>query len=140
MPKLIQYVGTKPAGKTDNVAGTGLRWDAPGEIHEVADEAAAKLLKHPDVWREVIAEASALEPVKQEADTPPGLRWLLELDNGERLVLDAMDDEFVKGFADANGLKVDKRKKGDALRAAVHEAALAAQAEAAQATVEQAKE
>ena len=120
----IEYVGTK-AQRADTVAGTGLVWIGAGDIHEVADDAAAKLLKHPDIWREAAAEVAPAED-KQDA----GPRFLLELDNGESLVLDAMDDEFVKGFADANGLKIDKRKKGDALRTAVHAAALAAQAEA----------
>lgn len=44
----IIYVGKKPS-KNDTVAGTGLVW-APEQVHEVADDAAARLLKHPDVW------------------------------------------------------------------------------------------
>lgn len=44
----ILYVGKKPS-KNDTVAGTGLVW-APGQVHEVTDEAAVRLLKHPDVW------------------------------------------------------------------------------------------
>ena len=45
----IQYVGSKER-KADSVAGTGLVWER-GQVHDVDDVAAGKLLKHPDVWR-----------------------------------------------------------------------------------------
>ena len=48
MSKDIRYIGKKPY-KRDNVAGTGLEWQ-PGEVHTVDDIAAAKLLRHTDIW------------------------------------------------------------------------------------------
>jgi hypothetical protein len=57
--KLIQYVGYKPA-KADTVARTGLTW-TPGQVHVVADEAAAKLLGFPSVWKEAPHEKAEAE-------------------------------------------------------------------------------
>lgn len=44
----VMYVGKKEH-KHDNVANTGLTW-LKGETKTVSAEAAAKLLKHPDIW------------------------------------------------------------------------------------------
>lgn len=112
----IRYVGSKPA-KTDNVAGTGLTW-GPDEVLEVPPGAAAKLLQHPDVW------AIDDEP-------PPGPKFGLVLVVGEHeqsVVLDDMDDAALRQFVDAHKLKVDKRKKGDALRSAIVDAAAPSEA------------
>jgi hypothetical protein len=56
----IRYIGLKPV-KQDNVANTGLIWNGAGDVHEVADlAAAAKLLSYPLVWEETTdAQAAA---------------------------------------------------------------------------------
>ena len=45
---LIKYIGEK-ALKHDNVADTGLAW-TQGQVHEVEDAKAARLLRHAYVW------------------------------------------------------------------------------------------
>lgn len=47
----IEYIGPK-AIKTDNIAGTGIDWHGAGDVHEVPDDKAAKLLAWPLIWRE----------------------------------------------------------------------------------------
>lgn len=54
----IKYIGEREA-HIDNLYGTGLTW-APGEVHNVSDEAATKMVAHTDVYEEV-------KPVKGEA-------------------------------------------------------------------------
>lgn len=58
--KRIRYVGNNPR-KYDVVASTGLRWE-PGQVHEVAEPAASRLLAYPSVWAEAVPEAK-VEPV-----------------------------------------------------------------------------
>ena len=53
----VAYIGPKVV-KHDNVAGTGLKW-APGQVHVVSEEAAAKLLCHPTMWEKVDEETKA---------------------------------------------------------------------------------
>ena len=48
MPK-IKYIGKKPT-KQDNVAGTGKTWNGAGDVQEVSDLAAERLLKHSDAF------------------------------------------------------------------------------------------
>lgn len=63
----VRYVGIK-ASRRDNLAWTGLTW-TPGQVHEVADEAAAILLRFPSVWMEAVdepkAQVQAKTPVKR---------------------------------------------------------------------------
>lgn len=51
-PRKIQYVGKKPS-KPDNVAGTSLVWNGPGDVKVVDPTVAACLLQHPDIWKDV---------------------------------------------------------------------------------------
>ena len=60
----IVYIGTKPR-KGDNVAQTGLTWER-GQIHEIPDEKAKKLLEHIDIW----ADADKPYRVADPADGP----------------------------------------------------------------------
>lgn len=65
----VYYIGQK-AVKRDTVAGTGSRWNGHGDAVDVPDDAAEKLLKHPDVWSVVDPNPGSLpvtEPGKQPA-------------------------------------------------------------------------
>lgn len=53
----IQYIGKKPEGRKDTVAGTGLVWSEPGDVLDVDPRAAKLLLKHPDIWAEAKVDA-----------------------------------------------------------------------------------
>ena len=112
----IKYVGKKPT-KQDNVAGTGKVWVGAGDVHEIPDEDAALLLKHPDVW----AEAAAAEPEPlPPAETEP--RWVLEplSDEAAPVVLDTMTDAEIRKFGRDIGLTVANTLKGDELREYVY--------------------
>lgn len=126
---LIEYIGSK-ARKVDNVAGTGLVWAGPGDRHEVAEPAAALLLKHPTVWAAAEASSQAVvEPTPEPAEqpAPAEYRWVLMDDNDKGnapIVLDTMDADQLAAFADEAGIKVDGRIKDlDKRRAAIYEAA-----------------
>lgn len=129
MPR-VMYVGLKEA-KIDNVADTGLVWCGHGDIHSVSDEVWAKLSKHPDVWE------LAPDPAVEEATiTGPGLSFVNDAGNYGVVVaeavapepaqpthlLETMSDDDLKDVVRARQLKVDLRKRGPALRAAVLEA------------------
>lgn len=111
----IEYVGIKAHGRKDTVAGTGVVWLFQGDVQDVPDAAVPALIKHTDVWRVAEQAAGGLADAapSQEPNTEPSA----DID------LDALDDDGLKAVIDRLGLKVDKRKKGDALRAAVAAAA-----------------
>ncbi len=46
----LTYVGTKSHGSTAFKAQTGITW-FPGDSHDIKDDVAAKMLKHPDVFQ-----------------------------------------------------------------------------------------
>jgi hypothetical protein len=117
----VQYIGNKPR-KVDNVADTGLVWDGHGDVQDVPDAAAAKMLRHPDVWA-LPAVDHAPEPEKDPEKEQQGLdsKPDFKLAGPDDTVIDLaeMDDKAVKAFAAEHKLDVDLRKKGDALRGAV---------------------
>ncbi len=110
----IEYIGLK-AEKRDNVAGTQTVWLGTGDVQDVPDEAAAVLLKHPDIWRVAVETktcddgtvAAGPAPLPDESPADP---------------LAGMDDAALKAYAAERGLKVDGRKKGAALLQAVRDA------------------
>jgi len=121
----IEYIGIKPNGRKDTVAGTGVEWTRHGDIQEVPDLAVPLLLKHPDVWR--LAEprpdtnpntnpGAAVTP----ADDEPG-PYELQGDDGSIVDLGQMDDTALKAFVRATpGLHgIDLRLKGNKLRDAI---------------------
>lgn len=64
----IQYIGHKPY-KTDNVAGTATVWEGRGDVQDVPDDAAPKLLRFPGVWQ-AAEEAEAAMPSTAEGAPP----------------------------------------------------------------------
>lgn len=127
---LIRYVGKK-AGKFDNVAGSGTLWSCQGEDKMVTDAVAARLLMHPDTW--ALTEAVEIEQ-QPEQEHPPeatevrfahvdsdnaNLYQLRDLESDEVIDLTQMDDNAMKAFIGTNGLRVDRRKKGDELRSLI---------------------
>lgn len=77
----LTYVGTKPNGSTAFKAQTGITW-FPGDEHDIKDDVAAKMLKHPDVFQ--LAEAfPAAKPVS--APTEPVIDTGLALVAGAKV-------------------------------------------------------
>lgn len=60
----IKYVGVKTDGERAFKADTGIEW-FPGHEHEVSEEHAAKMLRHPDVFEQVTG--APVKPAKQPA-------------------------------------------------------------------------
>lgn len=78
---LIKYIGTKPL-KKDVVADTGIYWAGHGDIQEVPDAAAPKLLAYVDIWRKadeaISPQSFGTAPVETEGQD--GLLDALDLD------------------------------------------------------------
>lgn len=132
----VKYIGLKPS-KTDNVAGSGIVWSGQGDVQEVPDEAAQKLLRHPEVWcLDEPADKPAGEPESDPAGKPAGdadepageqsdqaglerATFKLQAEDGSVIDLATMDDKALKAFVTEHGLSVDLRKRGDALRGSI---------------------
>lgn len=88
----VMYIGRQPRHK-DRLFGTGTRWTGPGDIQEVDDGAAEKMVnQHPTVYAFPAA-----------AENPDTL-----LDMGSR---DAIAEYAAKHF----GVTMDKRRARDVL-------------------------
>jgi hypothetical protein len=157
----VKYIGTKPQGRADTVAGTGVVWAEPGDVQEVADpKAVILLLRHKDVWQLETpiaaaakpaelpvstepAESKPAKPAKAEAPAEPAPakgkggkkkaapepsaepKYVLEGEGGVEFVLDTMDDAQLAAFGKDFELTWQADLTGDALRAALYEAATA---------------
>jgi hypothetical protein len=76
----VKYIGTKPHGRVDTVAGTGVVWSEPGDVQEVTEpKAVVLLLRHKDVWQletpiaiaPVAAKPAELPLSTEPAETKP---------------------------------------------------------------------
>lgn len=66
----IRYIGSKEE-KVDNVAGTGKVWRGEGDVQVVDEKAAAKLLKHTDVWEPAEGQGEGAETDETTAAKAP---------------------------------------------------------------------
>ncbi len=122
----IKYIGKKDS-RADTVAGTGIVWHGQGDVHEVPDAVAPKLLKHADVWAvadEPASTAGLGDATKLPAGDDAGS------DGDEPLTeahFAAMNDEQLRAFAKERELKgIHHKLTGEKLRAATWEALQAA--------------
>ena len=75
----IKYVGTKEGGETafSHVSGIAL-WLA-GDVHEIRDDVAKKMLEHPDVFALDVPDAGQVASTgKTQADGAQGLQKTTE--------------------------------------------------------------
>jgi len=147
--KFAKYVGLK-ATKTDNITDSGHVWNGHGDVRRVTPEQAAKLRAHPDVWEILDSEPEAAPaPAPAPAAPDPALQqganqapadqakangsdepkkpadaaqYLIPQGEGQALNLGGLNNDQLHAFAESQGLKTDKRKTGDNLRAAIVEA------------------
>lgn len=111
----VRYVGLKDK-EIDKRGKTGLVWVGKGSVHPVPEKVWDDYMsKHPDVWELVLEGGGLSEAVMKPAEVVP------EQPAEPKLVTD-MDDAELRAFAAANTLKIDGRKKGESLRAAVLDA------------------
>ena len=133
----IRYVGPKPK-MTDHLYGTDTHWPEQGSVQEVSDSAAAaKMLKHSDVW-----ELAADEPpAEQEHETggddeqPEGEPApftavegspfkVFDVEGQIEVDLEPKDDAELKLWARTHKLKLNYKLRGENLLAAVAASAL----------------
>lgn len=112
---MVRYVGRKPI-KADNVAGTGVVWNGPGDEQAVPADAWPKLAKHEGVWELVVDLA-----VVEVSSPGQGLSLGDATPFTETFDLDAATDEAVHAYAKAKGLKVHHKVNGEKLRTTVRE-------------------
>ena len=93
----IQYVGRKATEQDWKVAGTGLTWRGFGDVQMVPADAAAKLLKHRDVW-----SVAYDEPTQSLVEPSP--------------VIESMDRAALIAYAESARITIDKRRNADGLR------------------------
>lgn len=141
----IAYIGHK-ASKADNVAGTGVVWEFPGDVREVADAAARLLLLHSDVWAPVETKEPAQAPTQsggseqqqgdggeQDHQQQGEHKWVLisTMEDGSesKVVLDSMDMDALRSLAAEQSVAIDGRKAyakdAELLREHIYKAILA---------------
>lgn len=133
----IRYVGPKPK-MTDHLYGTDTHWPEQGSVQEVSDQAAAaKMLKHTDVWELAADEAPAQkEPEKDSDDEQPegepapftaveGAPFkVFDVEGQIEVDLEPKDDAELKLWARTHKLKLNYKLRGENLLAAVAASAL----------------
>lgn len=131
----IEYVGLKDQ-KTDNVAGTETVWNGTGDVQEVDDAVAAKLIAHPNIWRLAKGERAKIAPATAK-DVDPQVAKAeklakLKKDEAEetelarvarRVDINALPKDKLIAYAKRTfGLDLDAKKDEKLLRAAVQRA------------------
>lgn len=112
----IKYVGAKPQGVRDQVAGTGILW-AHGETRPVPDWAVPTLLLHPTIWARA---EGATDPVSDADIVPPKPDPREETEVNEAihdLQIGAMDKDALEQYAKRHfSVDLDKRRSVISLR------------------------
>ena len=126
--KFARYVGLK-AVKHDTVSDSGHVWNGAGDVRPVTDAQAAKLAVHLDIWEILDADPNAEQSAEQATGTDEdtgwaeekadGAQYFIPQGEGQALDLSGLEPEQLHAFIEAHALNVDKRKKGDKLRAAI---------------------
>jgi len=102
----IKYMGKKPL-RGDTVAGTGIVWCGYGDVQDVPDHAAPKLLQHADVWEMVDEYSQNAQSGDASSADAQALKPLASITaNGEVIVLDGMTKESLHDLAKELGVKV----------------------------------
>lgn len=132
----IEYVGLKEQ-KTDNVAGTETVWNGTGDVQEVDDAVAAKLIAHPNIWRLAKGERAKITPATAKKDVDPQVAKAEKLAklkkdeaeetelarNARRVDINALPkDKLIAHAKRTFGLDLDASKDVKLLRAAVQRA------------------
>ncbi|MFZ2306838.1 MAG: hypothetical protein WAW73_17465 [Rhodoferax sp.] len=113
----LKYVGLKVNGSTAFKAQTGITW-LPGDCHEVKDDIAAKMLKHPDVFALDAGGTAALKAAEAPAIDTSGITLApggkvettqstsIKLKDGAVVVLDGMEKAELHALAKTHGVKI----------------------------------
>ncbi len=94
----LKYVGLKPDGETAFHDKTGVVW-FPGSCHEVKDEIATTMLRHPDVFALDVVAVKQEDPVEEKAPS-------ITLSDGTVKELDGLDKDQLHDLAKELGVTV----------------------------------
>jgi tRNA(Ile2) C34 agmatinyltransferase TiaS len=115
----VEYIGPKPEHQ-DHLYGTGLVWSGRGAQHDVSESAWEGMAKHTDVYalaKKPAAPQVVVEPVEPAPSLGSGRRSA-DIEGLAELLACATDEQM-HAFSARHGLKVDGRKRGEGLRAAL---------------------
>lgn len=99
----IKYVGLKEGGETAFSELSGIERWMPGDTYEVKDDAAKRMLQHPDIW--AIAEDQKPSAEAQPTESGPQVA-AISLPDGTTQALDGMSKEALHELAKALGVRV----------------------------------
>jgi hypothetical protein len=103
----IMYIGRQPRHR-DRLFGTGTQWNGPGDVQEVEDAAATKMLnQHPTVYARPEAQKIVAEQIAEQGE---------KLAEAIEEFLRTADAKALRDYALAHyGVKLDARKSRDNL-------------------------
>ncbi len=114
----IKYIG-KAAREIDSKAGTGVVWNGPGDVQEVPDWAAPKLLRFKDMWEQVgetdsaaMAESLRDHAAEVKTEEDAGI-WRTEVTARMQNMDKAQLEQFAKSHFNVD---LDKRRSAEKLR------------------------
>jgi len=119
----IKYVGRKPE-QPDHLYGSNKIWVGLGDVQEVPDDIAPRLLSHPDMWA-IADETVDVKPpppdparivmFKLKENTGDGRVVLIDGESDDETDVTDYIDEDWKLFARTHGIQFGARLRGDAL-------------------------
>ena len=104
----IRYVGTRESWN-DYLYGSNVTWNGHDDIQMVPEEAAQRLLKHPEFVREELLDEEHVKdpPKKIETEEEPGLPPLSDISNMTKAQIAATVQKHFGVVLDPEALKKD---------------------------------
>lgn len=120
----VKYIGREPTHR-DRLYGSGVFWSGPGDVQEVEEEIAERMLKrHPDQYALVsgatdAGQKQAQEPEGGEEDGGGEEDLMVEV-RGEFYPLRKLSRDVLAEYAEQrHGVKLDKRRSAQSLAAEI---------------------
>lgn len=117
---LVRYIGLKPKCSDSFPSGI-LTWNGKGDVQEIPASALPKIEKHPTVWEIVPRESMSLADVNTPAPAAPAPaapapaqtepKYVLVINESERVVLDTIDLDGLKTLAKKLGVPFNAKTK-----------------------------
>ncbi|MCG5533108.1 hypothetical protein LRF89_06590 [Halorhodospira sp. 9621] len=116
----VKYIGREPTHR-DRLYGSGVFWSGPGDVQEVEEEIAERMLKrHPDQYALIsgvtdAGQKPAQEPESGEEDGGGEEDLMVEV-RGEFYPLRKLSRDVLAEYAEQrHGVKLDKRRSAQSL-------------------------
>ncbi|MCG5526847.1 MULTISPECIES: hypothetical protein [Halorhodospira] len=123
----VKYIGREPTHR-DRLYGSGVFWSGPGDVQEVEEEIAARMLKrHPDQYALVSGATDTGQKQAQEGEQPEsgeedgeGAEDLVIEIRGEFYPVRKLSRDVLAEYAEQrHGVKLDKRRSAQSLAAEI---------------------